>query len=89
MWKKGRAYIYKFFLKKKKKTSSLDQQEPSWGPVVYLLNAQQQDGSCGVEGRGDSPGKREKMAIKKEKGKKEKHTNKKKEARASDSKDDH
>ena len=85
MWKKGRAYIYKL----KRKTSSLDQQEPSWGPVVYLLNAQQQDGSCGVEGRGNSPGKREKMAIKNEKGKKEKHTNKKKEARASDSKDDH
>lgn len=46
---------------------------------MYLLNAQQQDGSCGVEGRGNSPGKREKMAIKNEKGKKEKHTNKKKE----------
>lgn len=53
MWKKGRAYIYKL----KRKTSSLDQQEPSWGPVVYLLNAQQQDGSCGVEGRGIAQGK--------------------------------
>lgn len=30
-------------------------------------------------GEGDSPGKREKMAIKNEKEKKEKHTNKKKE----------